>query len=134
VPTTNSNAHDRRARTPDENAPGRAGNDLHPSGTRFQDQIERRGRRTPKAGKTPGHDHFTQPGFASLGAQGQPYFLTQGRRHAQHRRGGVVNPPDRIEVAFDGVVGIGFDDQLGAVGAERLAYVFGGAGRIAHVM
>jgi len=97
------------------------------SGPGFQDQVERRFRGTAEAAKTSGKHHVTKPGFASLGTQGHRSLLTQGCRHADHCRGGVVNPANRVEVALDGIAGIGFDDEPSAVGAERLAHVAGRA-------
>src|SRR3546814_9300000 len=71
---------------------------------RLQYQVERRFGRPPESGQSAGRDYLAQPRLAGLGAEGETYLLAQGGRRADHRRGGVVNAADRVQVVLDLVV------------------------------
>src|SRR6202040_3500659 len=54
--------------------------------------------------------------------------------NADHRRGSIKKPANRIEVLLDVVARHRLDDHPGAIGLQRLPDVRGGADRIAHVV
>ena len=53
--------------------------------------------------------------FAGLRAKRQPGLLHERGRHADHRRGRIVDPPDRVQVVPQRIAGGGFDHHPGAV-------------------
>jgi hypothetical protein len=53
---------------------------------------------------------------------------------ADHGRGAVVEPADRVQVVGQPVIGEGLDQHPGAVGRQALADVLRGTDRIAHVV
>src|SRR3546814_6159901 len=101
---------------------------------RLQYQVERRFGRPPESGQSAGRDYLAQPRLAGLGAEGETHLLAQGGRRADHRRGGVVNAADGVQVVLDLVVCKGLHDHPGAVLGQRLPHVLRGADGVAHVV
>ena len=92
--------------------------------------VARRTRRKPPSFRT-----SAERRLAGLGAQRLADLLGQRRRHADHRRGVVVEPADRIaDIVGRPVGGDRLDQHPGAVGLQQLAHVPGAAARIAHVV
>jgi hypothetical protein len=60
--------------------------------------------------------------------------LRQGGRHADHRRGAIIKPADRVQIVFQPISGHRLDDHPRTIRFQRLADIGCGTGRIAHVM
>ena len=79
-------------------------------------------------------DDLAQLRLAGLRAERRADLLRQRGRHADHRRAGIVEPADRVQIVLQAVAGHRLDDHPGAVRLQRLADMRGRAGRIAHVV
>jgi hypothetical protein len=72
--------------------------------------------------------------FAGLSAERESDLLgTRGGR-TDHRRGGVEDPADRVQVVFEPIVRERLDDHERAAGRQRVAHVSRCTDRISHVV
>ena len=103
------------------------------SGFRFQYQIERGLGRAAESCEPAFYDDLSQLRLPCLGTEGRA-VVCKGSWHADHRRRGVEDPADRIQIIFHTVIGEGLHNHPGAVLRERLFHVLCRADRITHVM
>jgi hypothetical protein len=78
---------------------------------RLEHQVEWRLRRTTKTGEAALHHDVAQPLHSRPRAEPGGDFLRARGGSANERRRRVEDPSDRIQVAFQPVVGIGLDDE-----------------------
>src|SRR5690242_11006631 len=100
----------------------------------FEDHVKRRVGGTADIAKAPGGDDLAQFGLASLRTKGGAHFLRQRRRYAAHRRAGIINTADRVQIVFKLVARHRLDDHPRAVRLQRLPDVRRRPGRVAHVV
>src|SRR3977135_1329487 len=73
------------------------------SGARLQDHIKRSFGGPPDEPEPPRLDDLAQLRFAGLGAKRGADFLRQRSRDADHRRRGVIQAADRVQILFEAV-------------------------------
>jgi hypothetical protein len=66
----------------------------------------------------PSADDLSQLGLASQRAEGRANFLGQQRRHTDHRRGSVVEAPDRVQIVFEPILCHRLHNHPGAIRLE----------------
>src|SRR5262245_61963798 len=89
----------------------------------FEHKVEGRLGGAAEAGESAFGYDFAHPRLARLRPQGQSDLLRERRGSADQRRGRVEQPPDRVEVFLDAVIGVRLDDHQHSVRRERIAHV-----------
>src|SRR5229473_5677079 len=105
--------------------------DLQPG---LQHHVEGRFGGAPDAFKAALHDYLLETRLACLRAERKANLLRERGRRANHRRCGIKQCTDRVEVVFELIVGERLDDHPGGVRRQCLADVTRGARRVAHVV
>jgi hypothetical protein len=88
---------------------------------RLVDVVERRLSGTAKAAEPTTLDDITDARLTGLGTESHIDLLRPRHRQADHRRRGIEDPPDRVEVVLEPVTRAGFDEHPGAVAGQRAA-------------
>src|SRR6202012_5319027 len=99
-------------------------------GTRFEDHVERCLGCASEAREASLADHVADPLLAGLGSEARAYLLRTRCGGTHDPRGGIVNPPNRIEVRRHIVAGKGLHDHPGTILGESASHVPGGSGGI----
>ena len=73
-----------------------------PSGARLQDHVERGLRGAPHLSEATGCDDLAQPCLAGLCAERRTDLLRQRGRNTDHRRSGVEQPADWVQISARG--------------------------------
>src|SRR5262249_45981023 len=101
---------------------------------RLEDHIERGFGRATEVPEPAGSNDLAQFSLAGLRAERCAHLLRQRGWYAHHRRSGVVDAADRVQIVFEPVAGDRLDDHPRAVGLQGWPAMRRRARRVAHIV